>query len=68
MTGGDCLQATVRSYDGSDRSGTLLADDGRQMPFDGAALAAEVRLLRSGQRVQVRLEAGAVAAVCLVFT
>ena len=50
------MQATVRFFDASSRSGTVLLDDGLEVPFDGGALAGtEIRLLRLGQRVRVRL-------------
>lgn len=50
------MQATVARFDSRDGSGTVLLDDGTPLPFDGAALAAGgLRLLRSGQRVRIRL-------------
>ncbi len=50
------MQATVRLFDASTRSGTVLLDDGLEVPFEGGALAGtEIRLLRLGQRVRVRL-------------
>jgi 2-phospho-L-lactate guanylyltransferase len=49
------VQATVHSYDEGTRSGTVLLDDGLQLPFDAAAVAAgEMRSLRFGQRVRIR--------------
>jgi cold shock CspA family protein len=52
------VQATVRTYDPELRSGTVLLDDGREVPFDSAAFdAGGLRLLRFGQRV--RLETAA---------
>jgi 2-phospho-L-lactate/phosphoenolpyruvate guanylyltransferase len=51
------VQATVRSFDPVTRSGTVLLDDGIELPYDGAAFdAGGVRLLRSGQRVRIRVE------------
>ena len=48
------MQATVRSYDPASRSGSVLLDDGTEMPYDGRALLGSgVRLLRSGQRVRI---------------
>lgn len=50
------MQATVRSYDAATRSGTVLLDDGSELPYDSGALAGSgVRLLRSGQRVRVEV-------------
>ncbi len=50
------MQATVASFDPADGSGRVLLDDGTPLPFDGTALAAGgMRLLRSGQRVRIRL-------------
>lgn len=48
------MQATVRSYDPSTRSGSVLLDDGRPLEFDAAAFdAGGLRLLRLGQRVRL---------------
>ncbi|HEY6740343.1 MAG TPA: hypothetical protein VI076_15975 [Actinopolymorphaceae bacterium] len=50
------MQATVRSYDPGTRAGTVLLDDGVEVPYDGTALElAGLRHLRIGQRVQVEL-------------
>ena len=50
------VQATVRSYDATSRSGSVLLDDGTELPYDAQALRGSgVRLLRSGQRVRVEL-------------
>ncbi len=50
------MQATVRSYDPSTGAGTVLLDDGYELPFPGEATRGSgVRSLRSGQRVQVQL-------------
>lgn len=52
------VQATVRSYDAGTHSGTVLLDDGTELPYDAVAFAASgLRLLRFGQRVRVRLSA-----------
>ncbi len=49
------MQATVRSYDGGTRSGSVFTDTGTVLSFDADALAASgLRLLRPGQRVQFR--------------
>lgn len=45
----------MSSYDPSNRSGTVLMDDGVELPFDAAAVdAGEMRFLRFGQRVRIR--------------
>lgn len=50
------VQATVRSYDPATRSGSVLFDDGTELPYDGQALIrSSVRFLRSGQRVRVEV-------------
>jgi cold shock CspA family protein len=51
------MQATVRSFDPDSRAGTLLADDGVELPYDVTALPEGLRGLRIGQRVQVELTA-----------
>lgn len=52
------MQATVRSFDPSTCSGTVLLDDGVELPYDGAAFDhARLRLLRPGQRVRIRVGA-----------
>lgn len=49
------MQATVRSYDGGTRSGSVFTDDGTVLSFGPDALAASgLRLLRPGQRVHLR--------------
>ncbi len=51
------MQATVRSYDPGSRSGSVLLDDGTEIPYDDRALRGSgVRLLRSGQRVRVEVD------------
>jgi 2-phospho-L-lactate/phosphoenolpyruvate guanylyltransferase len=50
------VQATVRAFDPETRSGTVLLDDGTELPFDAAAFeAGGLRLARFGQRVRVRI-------------
>jgi cold shock CspA family protein len=54
------MQATVRAYDAATRCGSVLLDDGTRLDFDAAAFAAGgLRLLRSGQRVNLAIEKGA---------
>lgn len=53
------MQATVRRFDPGTGSGTVLLDDGVELPFDADAfLAARIRLLRLGQRVRIEVEGG----------
>jgi hypothetical protein len=48
-------QATVRSYDSATRSGSVFTDAGTVLSFGADALAdSGLRLLRRGQRVQIR--------------
>lgn len=48
------MQGTVAVYDPQSRSGTLLLDDGTEVPFPTAAFdASGLRLLRLGQRVRI---------------
>ncbi|MDT7572278.1 MAG: hypothetical protein QOE05_2452 [Actinomycetota bacterium] len=53
----------MRSWDAATRGGTLLLDDGRELDFPGEAV--QVRALRSGQRVRLRLDGELVSAVTL---
>lgn len=51
------MQGTVATYDPQSRSGTLLLDDGREVPFPGAAFdASGLRSLRFGQRVRIEVD------------
>ncbi len=60
------MQATVRTFDPDTRGGSLFLDDGTEVPFDAAAFdAGPLRLLRAGQRVNIRLTGGRVTAVTL---
>ena len=48
------MQATVRTFDPVTRSGSVLLDDGVELPYDDRAFdAGGLRLLRVGQRVRV---------------
>lgn len=48
------MQATVRTFDPGSRAGTVLLDDGLELPYDRAAFdAGGARLLRVGQRVRI---------------
>ncbi|WP_018655315.1 hypothetical protein [Actinomadura flavalba] len=61
------MQATVRHYDPATRSGSVLLDDGTELPFAAPAFdAGGLRLLRLGQRVNLAVDAsGAVTVVTL---
>ncbi len=51
------MQATVRTFDAQSRTGTVLLDDGVELPYDRAAFdAGELRLARAGQRVRIRVD------------
>ena len=53
------LAATARDHDVETRSGTVLLDDGTLLRYGAAAFdAGGLRLLRSGQRVRVRVDDG----------
>lgn len=50
------VQATVHRFDRESRSGSVLADDGVLLSFDGAAFdRSGLRLLRVGQRLTVEV-------------
>jgi len=50
------MQATVRTYDPQTRSGSVLLDDGIELPYDTAAFdAGGLRLVRFGQRVRIEV-------------
>ena len=52
------MQATVRKFDAATRSGTVVLDDGVELPFDAQAFdAGGIRLLRVGQRVRIEVTA-----------
>ena len=60
------VQATVRIYDEATRSGSVFLDDGTEVPFGAAAFdAGPLRLLRVGQRVNIRVEDDAITAITL---
>ena len=55
------MQATIATFDPRARSGTLLLDDGTELPFDAPAFdRSGLRLLRQGQRVDVEAEVNGV--------
>jgi hypothetical protein len=57
------VPATVRSWDPASRAGTALLDDGRTVDFPGEAV--QVRALRPGQRVRLRVQGDGVVAVTI---
>ncbi|SEM71847.1 hypothetical protein [Nonomuraea pusilla] len=60
------MQATVRSFDQATRSGTVFLDDGTVLAFGAAAFdAGPLRLLRSGQRVNLAVSEGEITYVTL---
>ncbi|MFG1923622.1 hypothetical protein [Cryptosporangium sp. NPDC048952] len=62
------VQGTVRLFAPETHEGSVLLDDGSDVPFDAAAFAAGgLRLLRPGQRVRLERDAsGAVSLVTIV--
>lgn len=51
------MQATVRTFDPATGSGSVLLDDGTELPFDKPAFdAGGLRLLRFGQRVRIMVD------------
>ncbi|GAA2849431.1 hypothetical protein GCM10010517_06780 [Streptosporangium fragile] len=60
------MQATVRTFDPATRSGSVFLDDGTEIPFGAAAFdAGPLRLLRSGQRVNIVMDGGEIAYITL---
>ncbi|WP_141577627.1 hypothetical protein [Actinomadura sp. WMMA1423] len=60
------MQGTVKAFDARTRSGSVLLDDGTELPFDAEAFAAGgLRLLRFGQRVNLALAGERISAVTL---
>jgi hypothetical protein len=60
------MQGTVKDFDATDRTGSVLLDDGTELPFDQAAFdAGGLRLLRFGQRVNLAAPNGVITAITL---
>lgn len=61
------MQGTVATFDDATRSGSVLLDDGTELPYDTAAFdAGGLRLLRLGQRVNLKVDAdGAIIYITL---
>lgn len=62
------VQGTIRQFAPDRRDGSVLLDDGSDVPFDAAAFdAGGLRLLRPGQRVRLdRDDQGRVTLVTIV--
>lgn len=61
------MQASVHRYEQDNGSGSVLLDDGREIPFDGAVMdASGLRLLRPGQRVSIEMSAKALTRLWIV--
>ncbi|WP_433433633.1 hypothetical protein [Nonomuraea sp. CA-141351] len=60
------MQGTVRSFDEATRSGTVFLDDGTVLEFGTPAFdAGPLRLLRTGQRVNLAMSAGEITYITL---
>lgn len=60
------MQATIADFSPDTQSGTVLLDDGVQLPFGPEAFGRSgLRLLRLGQRVNVRVAEERVVALTL---
>ena len=61
------MQASVHRYDHENGSGSVLLDDGREIPFDGKVMdASGLRLLRPGQRVSIEMTPTALTRLWIV--
>ncbi|MEO7069527.1 MAG: hypothetical protein ABI131_03450 [Nostocoides sp.] len=61
------MQASVHKYDDESGSGSVLLDDGREIPFDGPVVdASGLRRLRPGQRVSIEMSTSAVTRLWIV--
>ena len=61
------MQASVHKYDDESGSGSVLLDDGREIPFDGNVLdASGLRHLRPGQRVSIEMSETALTRLWIV--
>lgn len=60
------MQATVATFDPHTGCGTVLRDNGVEIPFDGEAFrAGGMRHLRPGQRVALAIADGRVTAITI---
>ncbi len=56
------MQATVYTFDAATGSGSVLTDNGRELPFGSAAFAASCVLhLRPGQRINIEVGAAGIS-------
>jgi len=61
------MQASVHRYDEEDGSGSVLLNDGREIPFDGKVMdASGLCLLHPGQRVSIEMSATALTRLWIV--
>jgi len=61
------MQASVHRYDDHSGSGSVLLDDGREIPFDGNVFdASGLRHVRPGQRVSVEMSDTALTRLWIV--
>ncbi len=61
------MQGTVRDFDMTSRTGSVLLDDGTAVAFDAAAFAAGgLRLLRPGQRVRMETRDDRVVLITII--
>jgi cold shock CspA family protein len=61
------MQASVHTFDDESGSGSVLLDDGREIPFDGTAFdASGLRHVRPGQRLSVEMSGSAVTRLWIV--
>ncbi|MEP7034864.1 MAG: hypothetical protein ABI934_04700 [Actinomycetota bacterium] len=61
------MQASVHKYDDTNGSGSVLLDDGLEVPFDGSVIdASGLRLVRPGQRVSIEMDKSAVTRLWIV--
>lgn len=61
------MQASVHRYDDESGSGSVLLDDGREIPFQGSVIdASGLRLLRPGQRVSIEMSAATLTRLWIV--
>jgi cold shock CspA family protein len=59
-------QATVATFSRESHAGSVLLDNGDELPFDGDAFAdSGLRFLRPGQRVTIRMIGGRLDALTL---
>ena len=61
------MQATVHRFDSHTLEGSVLRDDGTELPFAAAVFAASgLRLLRVGQRLTIEADANGVRSLHIV--